>query len=218
MKRTNTIERILESFLPDFTEEKTTHEIMEKTQLSYEPVYRHLKNMAKQDIVTKKRKGKTDLFRLNLENDEIRKTIEKWSIKKRKKFLHKFTELKPVIEELINSIESLGPYLLSLILFGSVARGSATKKSDIDILIVISIEDQKDHLTDEIHRICNILGTKYNKELSPMIVSLGDFYKMLEEKKDFTKNMIKDAIVLYGEEIFYRELIKRFRKWQLKTT
>lgn len=220
MKRANTEERILESFLPDFTEEKTSGEIMKMTQISYEPVYRHLKNLVEQQFIIQKIKGKTNLYTLNLESDEIRKVIEKWSIKKRKKFLNKFAELKPLINELIENIEFLGPYLLSLVLFGSVARGKFTKKSDIDILVVISIEKgkEKNDLINEIHRICSTLDMKYNRDISPLIVSLGDFYQMLEEKKDFTKNMIKDSIVLYGEEIFYRELIKRFRKWQLKIT
>ena len=218
MKRHNTIEKILEAFLPNFTEEIGTKEIIKKSKISYEPVYRHLKGLVSNGSVKQTKKGKVDFYMLNFEKDEVRKIIEKWSIKKRELFLNKFIGLKSLVRELTNNLESLGPYLLSLVLFGSVARGKFTPKSDIDLLVVISIENKKEknNIVNEIHNICSSLDVKYNRGISPLVVSLNDFYKMLEEKKDFTINMVRDSIVLYGEEIFYRELIRRFRKWQLK--
>lgn len=220
MKRDNVIERILEAFLPNFTEEKTTMEVMKKSKISWEPAYRHLKELSKQKIIKQKKKGKGNFYSLNIENDGVRKVIEKWAIKKREKLLRKFKELKPIFNELIKEIETSGPYLLSLILFGSVARGKFTKKSDIDILVIISTENakEKNKIVNEIHNICSVTNTKYNAKLSPMIISLMEFYKMLKQEKDFTKKMVKDAVVLYGEEIFYRNLIRRFKKWQLQIT
>lgn len=218
MKRRNTIEKILYAFLPDFTEETGTKEIIKKTKISYEPVYRHLKGLISSGLVKQTKKGKVDFYMLNFEKDEVRNIIERWSIKKREMFLNKFKGLKSLVRELANNLESLDPYLLSLVLFGSVARGKFTAKSDIDVLVVISAENKKDKssVSDEIHNICSALDTQFNRTLSPLIVSLGDFCRMLDEKKNFTKNMVKDSIVLYGEGIFYRELIKRFKEWQLK--
>jgi len=218
MKRHNTIEKILEAFLPNFTEEIGTREIIKKTKISYEPIYRHLKDLVNDCLVKQTKKGKVDFYALNIDNDIIRKIIEKWSIKRRVSFLSKFPSLKSLIKGLIRDIEEDGHYMLSLVLFGSVARGKFTAKSDIDVLVVISIENKKEKnkIVNEIHNVCSSLDVKYNKSISPLVVSLNDFCRMLEEKKDFTRNIIKDSIVLYGEEIFYRELIGRFRKWQLK--
>lgn len=56
---------------------------------------------------------------------------------------------------------------------------------------------------------------KYNTRLSPVVVSLNEFRKMLIERNDFTKNLINDKIILHGSEFYFSELIKSMEqlKW-----
>lgn len=217
MKRTQTREKIIEAFMPKITEELISSEVCEKSGYTHEPVYRHLRELTKNKILIHKKKGRTHLFKLNLENEEVRKLIENYNLKRKQQFLESCPEFKPLLKDLVEGIKSnIGPHFLSIILFGSVARGKTTKKSDIDILIIISAEEikRREKLSDDIYRVCSTLEYKYDRPFSPIIVSLGGFGKMLEEKKDFTKNLVKDGIVLYGEEIFYRELLSTIRGFE----
>ena len=96
------------------------------------------------------------------------------------------------------------------LLFGSTARKSRAEKSDIDIFIIAGDKDET-----EIKRICNTINIKYNIKISPVVVSLNEFRKMLIERNDFTKNLINDKIILQGAEFFFNELIKSMEqlKW-----
>jgi hypothetical protein len=56
---------------------------------------------------------------------------------------------------------------------------------------------------------------KYNVKLSPIIVSLKEFKRMLIERNEFTKNLLNDKIILQGFEFYFNELIKSMEqlKW-----
>ncbi|PIN87034.1 hypothetical protein COV19_01800 [Candidatus Woesearchaeota archaeon CG10_big_fil_rev_8_21_14_0_10_44_13] len=86
-----------------------------------------------------------------------------------------------------------------IILFGSAARGEATKESDIDIFIEIKKENKKftkiiEKMLDDFYESREALYFKAKKADNKINLIIGK----LEEWKDLKKSIESTGIVLYG--------------------
>lgn len=101
-----------------------------------------------------------------------------------------------IFQQLIPEIVKIyGDLLVSVILYGSVARGTQTDESDIDIAVMLKSkenEDMKERMTD----IIVDLELEYNKVLSVLRIDYEKF-KIWEDTMPFYKNMKEDGIVLW---------------------
>jgi predicted nucleotidyltransferase len=90
--------------------------------------------------------------------------------------------------------QQLGKKLLATRLFGSVARGTATAESDIDILVVVEKEEK---LTREIviEAVVDI-NLKYDVVISPIIMSAARYSGPLFQKTLFYKSLQEEGIPL----------------------
>lgn len=98
-------------------------------------------------------------------------------------------EFKDPIFEFVKQASDLEE-VISVTLFGSVAKGEATSMSDIDFLIVVSnIKIEKD-----ITKIANEISDKYNKKFQAIVKT-----KKLESlDSSMIEEISKDGILLYG--------------------
>lgn len=101
-----------------------------------------------------------------------------------------------IFQQLIPEIvEIYGNLLVSVILYGSVARGTQTDESDIDIAVMLRSEENanmKERMTD----IIVDLELEHNKVLSVLRIDYEKF-KMWEDIMPFYKNMKEDGVVLW---------------------
>ena len=101
-----------------------------------------------------------------------------------------------IFQQLIPEIIKIyGDSLVSIILYGSVARGTQTDESDIDIAVKLRSEensDMKERMTD----IVVDLELEYNTVLSIIRIDYEQF-KIWEDTMPFYKNMKKDGVVLW---------------------
>lgn len=100
-------------------------------------------------------------------------------------------------EELVEGIKNiLEDRLVSIVLYGSVARGTATGESDIDIAIIAKQEFDIE-LRDKVVELAVDIDLKYDTVLS--IVDI-DYNKYLEwqDIMPFYKNIKKEGIVLWN--------------------
>lgn len=136
------------------------------------------------------------------------------------------------LNEFINSVlEKFGKKVVSIILFGSVARGTARKGSDIDLLVVI--EDlpeewrKRDSVLDD--AVMSIL-LKYHMRIFPIIVDPEDVlisakwpnplfygiflgYEILHDKNRFFRNVMEVARnVIKEKKPIY---VEGGKKWEL---
>ena len=102
-------------------------------------------------------------------------------------------ENKRIFQQLIPEIvEIYGDLLVSVILYGSVARGS---ESDIDIAVMLrskESDDMKERMTD----IIVDLELGYNKVLSVLRMDYEKF-KIWEDTMPFYKNIKEDGVILW---------------------
>jgi predicted nucleotidyltransferase len=102
-------------------------------------------------------------------------------------------------EELIRAIrKNLGELkkrlpLLLVVLFGSYARGNYTVASDVDLLVVYEGE-QKEEAYAIVKRTLDI------PHLEPHVYSQREY----EVAKDDINNMIKDGVVILGQNMLHR--------------
>ena len=104
--------------------------------------------------------------------------------------------LQEVFEKMIPGFQAIfGNVLEKIILYGSVARGTRTDESDIDIAVIVRkyTEDMHDKMID----LTVDLELEYNKVLSVLLIDYDNFREW-EDVLPFYKNMKKDGIMLWS--------------------
>lgn len=104
--------------------------------------------------------------------------------------------LQEVFERMIPGFQTIfGNVLERIILYGSVARGTQTAESDVDIAVIVRryTEDMHDKMID----LTVDLELEYNKVLSVLLIDYDNFREW-EDVLPFYKNMKKDGIMLWS--------------------
>ena len=104
--------------------------------------------------------------------------------------------LQEVFEKMIPGFQTIfGNVLERIILYGSVARGTQTEESDVDIAVIVKryMKDMHDKMID----LTVELELEYNKVLSVLIIDYDNFREW-EDVLPFYKNMKKDGTMLWS--------------------
>ena len=157
-----------------------------------------LKKFQNEDIVKTQKIGDVTTYHLNLNNLTLSylNLVNEAKINKRK-------IPKNILDDIKNRIFKHTEFFI-LIVFGSYAKNVATKKSDLDIAIIVESEQTKND-------IIPYLETMKRREITPIdyhTFTRVEFLEML--KADFEnvgKQIFKSNIVYYGY-IFYCNLIR----------
>ena len=105
-------------------------------------------------------------------------------------------EYKELFQQLIPQVVSIyGDLLVSVILYGSVARGTQTEESDIDIALMVKKEETDDMRERMMDAVVN-LELEYNKVLSVLRIDYKQF-QLSENTMPFYENMKKDGVILW---------------------
>jgi len=110
-----------------------------------------------------------------------------------------------VLEDFTKKVSDFAPEVQSIMLFGSAARGQATARSDIDILVLVpnSEEEQFKKLMNSVDKLAGEVSGRHPAKLAPIVMMTKDFEKSIRDKKRFAIDVLKDGIVLFGQERYY---------------
>ena len=206
--RQKTLLKIIGLMRSKLDEGLTILDISKKLKIGYRPAYNHITEMEKEEIIKVEKVGNAKKCSLNLENAKTRHLLEEIDLERKEELYQKNPKLKQIVEGLISKLtEMFISEIQSIILFGSYAKGTATKQSDIDLLFIIS--DIKDkNLRESIERESASYQYSYNLKVSPLITNIEEFKKMLKDKElNVGKETKEYGISLYGHEIFWRIII-----------
>lgn len=104
--------------------------------------------------------------------------------------------LQEVFERMIPGFQTIfGNVLERIILYGSVARGTQTAESDVDIAVIVRRYTENMH--DKMIDLTVDLELEYNKVLSVLLIDYDNFREW-EDVLPFYKNMKKDGIMLWS--------------------
>ncbi len=181
------------------TERKfTINGIAKSLKEYYSFVHRTVNRLIKDSVITKEKAGKSYLCSINLGSEKTVALMQLSEIEKKNEFYNSNKELKVILEDFVKSVESINNPI-SIVLFGSYAKGTATKESDIDILLIIKIKSGIDKVTKEAY-------AKYGKEVNTVVMTSDDLKK--QKDKALIKEVIKDHYVLHGVEKFVNLVLK----------
>ena len=107
--------------------------------------------------------------------------------------------LKKMLIELAESLQHVyGDKLKTVVLYGSVARGTQTDDSDIDIMVLIDGNNEELHRYDDsLNEVSTDFSLKYLKVLSIVDISYQE-YENWRELSPFYRNVSKEGIILYA--------------------
>ena len=183
----------------------TILEISKLLKIGYRPAYNHVAELEKIKAITTQKVGSAKLCSLNLENAQTLHFLQEIDLARKEELYKGNQKLKAILEDILSKITNqITSSLHSIILFGSHAKGTATKSSDIDLLFIVSnIKDKS--VRDTIERECASYQHSYNVKISPLITNMEEFKKMLKSKEiNVGKEAKEYGIALYGSEQFWR--------------
>ena len=182
---------ILVCFFPKLNS-LTSKEIENKSGFSHETVFRLLKGLVEKKYLQEKKIGKTNVYEVIKDRDMIYQVFVDYMTKRRLEFKQKYPLLYKRLYEFLNDLNPEGP----AVIFGSFAKRTATKNSDIDILCVTKKDAQN---------IARLFRTKYNMNIQPVTIKFSDFKNIKKDNPTFWNDLIEYGIVLDGLDLFFKE-------------
>ncbi len=174
----------------------TINEIAKALEGHYSLVHRTIKRMLEEGVIAKEQAGKAHLCSLNFASEKALTLIQLSEIERKNELFNSNKELKLILEDFVKSSETL-LHAIFIVLFGSYAKEEATKKSDIDILLVSQNKAGVDKITKEMY-------AKYGKEINVIAVTQKEF---VAQKSEF-KEMLRTHFVLFGAQKFVSLVLK----------
>jgi predicted nucleotidyltransferase len=199
---------ILKTMSRDLSKWYYTRELAKLSKVSVGTVSSEFSKLVKEGLVQQKTEGQEKYYKLNLENPRTRKLCELFETDKKEKLYKENRRLAWILEDFTRKVSDFAPEVQSIILFGSAARGQATPKSDVDILVVApnSEEEQFKKLMNSIDKLADEASGRHPVKLAPVVMMTKDFEKSIKDKKRFAADVLEDGIVLFGEERYYHLL------------
>jgi len=204
------IEKILGLFYNNLDTQFTINEIAKRINISYSYVYKQIGELKNKEVLIVKQRSNRKYCRPNYKNQDVKTGFVKISNKIADDFLNKRDKVFFIIEKLLSVLPQKTDFnLLSIVLFGSLAKGTDFKKSDIDLFILVPSKKKYDEV---IEMECAALSRGFNIEINPIISEPSSLLTMLKEKEqNVGKEILKDRIILFGAEKFWElvfEVIK----------
>lgn len=170
---------------------KTIREIAKQIKADYRITHIAVQRLIKKNILKVQMVGKSSLCQLNEKyyGVEIYKAEDE-----RKTEILKNKNLRQLYKETMSKLK-IGSFIM--LLFGSYAKKTPTKTSDIDLLFISDEANFESKISD----ILSLLPLK----IHTLTFTEEEFIRMKDSKKsNVIQEAIESNIILYGTEAFYR--------------
>lgn len=108
-------------------------------------------------------------------------------------------KLKIVTDKVVKSVLSASKDVTRIIMYGSQARGDSVTDSDIDILVLVSVPEEKLYgLKKILWKITNKISLEHDEVVSLLVSTEDEYLTMVNEL--FYRNVKKDGIELYRRD------------------
>ena len=108
-------------------------------------------------------------------------------------------DLRKMLLELEEKLQRVyGNKLKAVILYGSVARGTATEESDIDIMVLVDGTAQELRtFEDQLSDVSTDISIKYFRVFSIIDISYQEYMRWVNTSP-FYRNVSKEGVILYA--------------------
>ena len=157
--------------------------------LSVRAVQNTLNNLSKAGLVKIAEGNREHLFSIDREKYLVRELVEKI-----------FESEREFNSSILKQIRTkLKPYAVSLVQFGSTARGEDTLTSDFDLCIVY--EKDLALIEEKVSALRTLLFNSYNITLAPLYLKASKFKQLGKQGKPPVNSIIQDGRVIAGKTI-----------------
>ena len=181
---------IMKQFLGDYNKEIYGRELIKKVGISQKNIALTLGELEKKRILSSKTKGNMKYFSLNKLNPLYKKYLILVEVENSIEFLKNNPKINQAFDKINKS--------KIICVFGSYAKETQKKSSDLDLFIVGKFDEK------EIREI----GKDYGLNLSIKGGNKSDFVNSLKEKNPFMKEILENHVLISGYEEFIEEVIK----------
>jgi|WetSurMetagenome_2_1015567.scaffolds.fasta_scaffold39169_3 predicted nucleotidyltransferase len=195
---TKTSTEILAFLSSRIQETFTVRQISEAIGKDYKITYTMTMRLAEQRYIIAEKKRPVTYCRLNLKgNSPVLAYIEGV---RASRFFQKYKDIEILVNDLISKISL--PFF-TLIVFGSYVKGTASPRSDLDVLLIIperSFEQEVETAVGSVQRV-SPLG------IHETVLAYSEFLELLKQKKpNVAWEAIDNRIVPYGAQMLLKIL------------
>jgi len=200
-------DKIIKLFYDDLYAEFTINELANKTNISYSYVHGQVEELRGKGILVVNQRTNRKYCRPNYNNPEVKTSLVKISNQIAEDFLNKRDKIFFVVEKLLSVLPKKTDFnLLSVVLFGSLVKGTDSKKSDIDLFILVPSKKKYDEIIDT---ECAALSRSFGIEINPMVSEPANLLTMLKDKEhNVADEILKNKIILFGAEKFWELILE----------
>lgn len=190
------IDKLFNYFGLNINKSESIRQISLEIRVPYMTLSRVIKKLEKQKLILTKSVGKSIICSLNKNNNLTKQYLTIASESYKDYCLGK----KPLIRKIYEIIKEDVSKRLSVILFGSYAKGKEQKHSDIDLAFISDSKQKIKKIQKEFRAIEQI----YDIEINLMVFTEKQFSSMLRAKEENVgKQILKNHIILSNPELFW---------------
>ena len=160
---------------------------------AYPQTYNNVQDLVHQGIFTTERVPPVQIVSIHPEAPlDVLIAVE---AKRKQELLEKYTWIELLLKDLLSYTND---YFFIFAVFGSYAKGLETKKSDLDILLIIPSKEACDIFESAMRKIYTPI------KKSPIIITSDEFMEMIKGNKfNVGTEAKKHHVLLYGGEQWY---------------
>ncbi len=179
----------------DYTTFYNANSISKVINISHVGAQKIFKRLLQENLVLSKTIGKSITYKLNFNNDYVANLVAFLLADEANKFKRWNEEFKELFKK--DRI---------IMLFGSAIKNYA-HANDIDVMIILENKDVK-----EVNAVLKKKEEIFPKKLNAIKLTRSDLLENLKKRDKAFVDIIKNAIIIYGQDK-YTELLKNAQKW-----
>ena len=182
-------------FLWRSSAEWSGREIARKVGLSAPACHESLKKLDARGLVQLRRVSNVHLYKINPENYLVQNVFAR--------LFETEASLPKQVAAVVRKSLLVSPDcgIISIVLFGSMARGTERLGSDLDLLVVLAAKAGQKALEPRVERLRAMLFKRFSVPLSPYIQTLPELRRKHERKLPLIREILKDGQTIYGKAI-----------------
>jgi predicted nucleotidyltransferase len=182
--------KILAVYRSDYRRSSHLREIAKETAVDVSPIHYQLERLEKMRVLFSALKGRNKEYSLNLGNLSVKYYMTLAETYTTVTYLEWNFLIKKITGELEAQIDGV------IILFGSFAKGRATKNSDVDLFIVS--EDESSLSGRAVREVQDLVGRKINVKS----MNKAGFIKGFSNGDPLIREVVSDHVILKGIDEF----------------
>ncbi|MBI5209896.1 MAG: nucleotidyltransferase domain-containing protein [Elusimicrobia bacterium] len=172
--------------------ELTGREIARRAGLSPRAAQQALQSLHASGVLNRKTVGAAFLFSLNAGRYVVRSML-------RPLFERERGLMAEMLARLGRALPREG--VISVVLFGSAARGEGRRGSDVDVMICVKDSMDVDRLAEAVRDRSRAFSGEFGMPVSPYVIRRRDLVSRFDKKDKLIRNIVREGCVLRGKPL-----------------